>query len=269
MTHTEQLVIVRRNQFATFALLAQAFSDEPNIRLVWDRRNGDRRQTGAGPADADRRSRDRRGDPAVTWGGNDYLLLTLTDRKSSDSSPSKSVSGDAPEAREHRQLVQDMGRDLDAAASSDLSVLLSGGDAVSRKSLAHWIHRRSDRCTRPLVIVDSAAFAELLSSTVGPDARRESALTGGTLLIEEIGQWSWQQQSELVRFLERISQPQTPNGKSEARLISGTDCWLPDRVASREFRPDLFYRLNAIHLVLPTGGRARSRDDGSAATALR
>lgn len=265
MAHTAQLVIVRRNQFSTFALLARAFSDEPNVRLVWDRRNGERRRAGAKSAEANRRGGDRRGDPSVTWGANEYLLLTLPDATPSDSSPSKAgVWRDAQAEAAHSQLIRDMGPDLDAAVSSDLSVLISGGDAVDRKSLAHWIHGRGDRSQRPLVIVDSAAFAELLAATVGRDPSDASALTGGTLLIEEIAQWSWQQQSELVRFLERISQPQAPNGKSGTRLISGTDCQLLDRVASREFHPDLFYRLNAIHLVLPTGGRSRSVHSGIA-----
>ena len=269
MALTQQLVIVRRNQFATFASLAQAFSDEPNVRLIWDRRGGDRRLAAAQPADADRRSGDRRDDPSLAWGGNEYLLLTLADRTSPDSSPSKAVvSGEAQAAHEHSQLIRDMGPDLDAAVSSDLAVLISGGDAVSRKSLAHWIHRRSDRSTRPMVVVDSAAFTELLAATVGRDPARASARSGGTLLIEEIAQCSWQQQSELVRFLDGISQPQAANGKPETRLISGTDGWLLDRVASREFRPDLFYRLNAIHLVLPAGARTRSVDSGIALAAL-
>jgi transcriptional regulator of acetoin/glycerol metabolism len=263
MTHTEQLVIVRRNQFATFAMLAQAFADEPNVRLVWDRRTSDRRRTGAAPAGTDRRGNDRRGDPALTWGANEYLLLTLSDRRSAAPSPSEGPV-DAGVTAEHQQLVRDLGRDLDAAAGSDLSVLLSGGDTVSRKSLAQWIHRRSGRAEQPLVVVDSAAFGELLAAPGGQDGSRASALTGGTLFIEEIGQWTWRQQSDLARFLERIAKPQTPNGQPSARLISGTDCWLLDRVAAREFRPDLFYRLNAIHLVLPAGRRARSLDSGTA-----
>jgi transcriptional regulator of acetoin/glycerol metabolism len=262
MAHTtEQLVIVRRNQFATFALLAKAFADEPNIRFIWDRRTGDRRGTGTAATGGDRRSGDRRGDPAFTWGTNEYMLLTLSDRKSAAPLPFAAPADVVRVSPEHEQLVRDMGRDLDSAADSDLSVLLSGGDAISRKSLARWIHRRSDRAAQPLVVVDSPAFAD--SQAGSRDEARAQALTGGTLFIEEIGHWTWRQQSDLVRFIERAARPQTPNGRT-VRLISGTECWLLDRVAAREFRPDLFYRLNAIHLVLPAGRRAQRVDNGIA-----
>jgi transcriptional regulator of acetoin/glycerol metabolism len=252
MTFTEQLVIVRRNQFATFAMLAHAFAEEPKVRLVWDRRTGDRRQTGAAAADGERRRADRRGDPASTWRGNDYLLLTVRDRKPAGS-PSETAEG---AGAEHQQLVRDLGTDLDAAAGSDLSVLLSGGDAASRKFLAQWIHRRSDRSSQSLVVVDGAVFAELAAAAHGPQGA--SPLTGGTLFIEEIGEWTMRQQSDLVRFVERIAPQGTSDGQPPARLISATDHWLHDRVAAREFRLDLFYRLNAIHLVLPSERRAVS-----------
>jgi DNA-binding NtrC family response regulator len=251
MTFTEQLVIVRRNQFATFAMLAQAFAAEPKVRLVWDRRTGDRRQTGAAGAGSDRRRADRRRDPSSTWRGNDYLLLTVRDRKSA---PETAEDAGA----EHQQLVRDLGPDLDAAANSDLSVLLSGGDAVSRKFLAQWIHRRSDRGAQPLVVVDGTVFAELAAAPIGQGGAGASALTGGTLFIEEIGEWTMRQQSDLVRFVERIAPPGMSDGQLPARLISATDYWLHDRVAAREFRLDLFYRLNAIHLALPAARRAVS-----------
>jgi transcriptional regulator of acetoin/glycerol metabolism len=254
MTFTEQLVIVRRNQFATFAMLAHAFAQEPKVRLVWDRRTGDRRQTGAASAGSDRRRADRRGDPASTWRGNDYLLLTVRDGKPAGS-PSEAAEG---AGAEHQQLVRDLGTDLDAAAGSDLSVLLSGGDAASRKFLAQWIHRRSDRSSQPLVVVDGAVFAELAAAAHGQYGAGASSLTGGTLFIEEIGEWTMRQQSDLVRFVERIAPLGTSDGQPPARLISATDHWLHDRVAAREFRLDLFYRLNAIHLVLPSERRAVS-----------
>jgi DNA-binding NtrC family response regulator len=235
-------------------MLAQAFAAEPNVRLVWDRRTGDRRATGAAPAGSDRRGADRRGDPAATWRNNDYLLLTLRDR-SSAGSPLETPGN---VGAEHQQLVRDLGSDLDAAAGSDLSVLLSGGDAVSRKFLAQWIHRRSDRSAQPLVVVNSALFAGLVAAPNGQAGSGASALAGGTLFIEEIAEWTLPQQSDLVRFVERIAPPGTADGKPPARLISATDSWLHDRVAAREFRLDLFYRLNVIHLVLPAARQAAS-----------
>ena len=261
MANTQQLVIVRRNQFATFAMLAQAFANEPNVRLVWDRRTRDRRRSEGAPAAGDRRSADRRGDQSVTWGANEYLLLTLNESKPA------ALSGSEPEfeasvTKEYEQLVRDLGNDLEAAAGSDLSVLLSGGDTVSRKALAQRIHGRSRRRTQPLVAVDGAAFAEMLAAPGEAHSGHINALNGGTLFIEEIGQWTWRQQSDLARFLERIAMSRIPNGGPAARLISGTDYWLLDRVAAHEFRADLFYRLNTIHVVLPTGRRTRAVASG-------
>jgi hypothetical protein len=74
------LVIVRRNQFAKFALLAQAFADEPHVRLIWDRRLREQRRERASSNRADRRRQDRRSDPSKTWGLDDYLLLGVAER---------------------------------------------------------------------------------------------------------------------------------------------------------------------------------------------
>jgi len=253
MAQTQQLVIIRRNQFATFALLAQAFADEPNVRLVWDRRTRERRKPPATPEGDERRSGDRRRDPWLSWGTNDYLLLTLTEPAAPARRLANPAAAHDAESPEHKRALNDIGRDIEAAARSDLSVLISGGDAVSRKSLAHRIHRRSIRSTRPFVVLDRQAFVDLFLSD-GRHQSRANAVQGGTLLIEEIAQWNWQQQSELVRFLERLGQAHTGSNQGPGpRLISGTDEWLFDRIASQEFRADLFYRLNGIHLVLPPG----------------
>src|SRR6476646_4792182 len=153
MANTQQLVIVRRNQFATFAMLAQAFANEPNIRLVWDRRTRERRRSEGAPAGGDRRSADRRGDQSATWGANEYMLLTLNESRQAPVSSSEPEM-EASVAKEYQQLVRDLGNDLEAAAGSDLSVLLSGGDVVSRKALAQRLHGRSRRRAQPLIAVD-------------------------------------------------------------------------------------------------------------------
>jgi len=60
-----------------------------------------------------------------------------------------------------------------------------------------------------------------------------------------------------MRFLEWMNGRGAMTGSRSTRLISGTSHWLMDRVASKQFREDLFYRLNVIHLVLPTPVPAR------------
>jgi hypothetical protein len=74
------LVIVRRHQFAKFAVLAQAFAHEPHVRLIWDRRLREQRRERASSNRADRRRQDRRCDPSKTWALNDYLLLGMAEQ---------------------------------------------------------------------------------------------------------------------------------------------------------------------------------------------
>lgn len=258
MTHTERLVIVRRNEFGTFAAMAEAFADEPNVRLIWDRRVRERRWETEPSTPEDRRRGDRRRDPAMTWGNHSYLLLSIAD--SVEARPPEPIDtgarADAYEGAGAR-TSEEVRLDIEAAARSDLAVLISGGDAVSRRSLAHRIHRRSDRAGQPLLVVDREAFFDVF--VVEGDlscATRADAVNAGTLLIEEVADLTWDQQSDLALFLE---QPAVPAGERHhvaarrARIISGTSHWLLDRVASKQFRADLFYRLNAIHLVMLSG----------------
>jgi DNA-binding NtrC family response regulator len=79
---------------------------------------------------------------------------------------------------------------------------------------------------------------------------------GATLLIEDVAELSWEQQSQLMLFLERRAAQRNglrAKGFREVRIISGTSHQLLDRIASRQFRADLFYRLNAIHIMLLSG----------------
>ena len=72
------LVIVQRGKLATFELLARTFAHDPTVRLVWDRREHDRRQT-ASPAPEDRRRRDRRASPPASWDRFQYLVVSPMD----------------------------------------------------------------------------------------------------------------------------------------------------------------------------------------------
>jgi DNA-binding NtrC family response regulator len=274
MADAQQLVIVRRNQFAKFALLAQAFADEPSVRLIWDRRLRERRGEHAASDPERRRRRDRRCDLSKTWGHNDYLLLGVAARVESDTAQTEAIATRDANTDESTRVSDAVGLDIEVAVRSDLQVLISGGDALSRKSLAYRIHRRSDRADRPLIVVERDAFIEFLdafhtevpfqsriSGTDSPHAPWGRSIEGGTLLIEEVTDLSWEQQSELMLFLDRRAVQQDGHrghGFRDPRIISGTSYWLLDRIASKEFRADLFYRLNAIHLVLPRARHERS-----------
>jgi CRP/FNR family cyclic AMP-dependent transcriptional regulator len=84
MAHARQLVIVQRNQYPKFALLAEAFADEPSVRLIWDRRLREQRRECGSANPEDRRRRDRRSDRSKTWGHDDHLLLGGAERVDAD-----------------------------------------------------------------------------------------------------------------------------------------------------------------------------------------
>jgi hypothetical protein len=72
-----RLIIVRRGQFATFELLTRAFSDDPDVRIVWDRRKEERRRVPYQPGGSERRGhRDRRRVPPVQWGQLNYMIAS-------------------------------------------------------------------------------------------------------------------------------------------------------------------------------------------------
>jgi transcriptional regulator with AAA-type ATPase domain len=263
-----QLVIVRRSQFAAFGLLSQAFADEANVRLIWDRRGEDRRAQTTFTERAERRSRDRRGDPSPSWGDRDYMVITqtadgvMTDVQQQNTTPRRALTA-------VRMAGHDVRQDLDAAARSEVNVLITGGDPVSREFLARRIHGQSDRKNRPFVVLDRRAAADMFSrpATQLPCECLESDADlcrvcpkhlglGGTLLIEEVGDLSWTQQTALLFYLERraVGADGTTGGDlGDPRIISASNYWLFDRIASTELRPDLFYRLNLIHVVFPLG----------------
>jgi transcriptional regulator of acetoin/glycerol metabolism len=255
MSHTMQLVIVRRSQFAAFGLLSQAFADEADVRLIWDRRVQERRGQTASPGTGERRSRDRRHGSASSWGDREYMVITQrADGVMIDVQPQSITSAGALTAV--RMAGHDVRQDLEAAVRSDLNVLITGGDPVSREFLARRIHGRGDRHDRPFVVLDRRAAAEMFGrpATHWPCEWLESL--GGTLLIEEVGDLSWDQQSELLFYLERraVGREGTRAGASaDPRIITASNYWLFDRIASAEFRPDLFYRLNLVHVVFPLG----------------
>jgi transcriptional regulator of acetoin/glycerol metabolism len=251
-----QLVIVRPNQFAAFDRLSQAFAEEADVSLIWDRRAQDRRRQADSRGSRERRGRDRRHDPSASWGDLDYVITQGTDGVPIEDRRRAVMSAAQMAAHDGR-------KDLEAAVRSDLNVLITRGDPVSRKCLARRIHARSDRHDRPFVVLDRRAAAELfgkLCDCAGAKGERSGAwpshLThGGTLLIEEVVDLSWEQQSELLFYLERraVRTDGVETGTHAPRVIAASSHWLLDRIASTEFRPDLFYRLNLIHVVLPLG----------------
>jgi CRP/FNR family cyclic AMP-dependent transcriptional regulator len=129
MPDTRQLVIVRRHQFPKFALLAQAFADEPHVRLIWDRRLREQRRGRAGSNPEDRRRQDRRRDPSRTWGHDDQVLLGVAERVEAGAAQTEATAIPGAHTDESARGHDQVGLDVEAAASTLDGCFASAGPA--------------------------------------------------------------------------------------------------------------------------------------------
>jgi CRP/FNR family cyclic AMP-dependent transcriptional regulator len=127
MADTRQLVIVRRNQFPKFALLAQAFADEPHVRLIWDRRLSEQRRERASSNPEDRRRRDRRCDPSKMWGHNDQVLLGVAERVESGTAQTDTIALPSADTDNYARVNDKVGLTIDGAVSTVEGCFASAG----------------------------------------------------------------------------------------------------------------------------------------------
>ena len=152
-------------------------------------------------------------------------------------------------------------------AQTDLTVAVYGESGTGKELAARTIHLQSGRAPGPLVVANCAAMPETLfenelfgherGSYTGA-ARTTGGLVeeaaGGTLVLDEIGELPLPLQSKLLRFLQfgtyrRVGG--TKELRSDARVVAVTNRFLPDAVAEKRFRADLFYRVHLLHVVMP------------------
>ena len=164
--------------------------------------------------------------------------------------------------------IRALDEDLRDAARSDARVLITGESGVGKELAARTIHAFSSRSSGPLVALNSAGVPDsLLESELFGHMR--GSFTGayrdkpglfelardGTVLLDEVGEMSLRMQSLLLRFLETGEiQPvggSRPRYTVDVRVVAMTNRQLLDQIAAKEFREDLYYRLNVIHVVVP------------------
>jgi transcriptional regulator with PAS, ATPase and Fis domain len=151
-------------------------------------------------------------------------------------------------------------------AATDTNVLVTGESGAGKDALALFIHFRSKRAAQALVKIDCATLpadlleAELFGYERGAFTGANEAKPGrleaahrGTLVLDEIAHLTVGAQAKLLRVIEarefeRLGGRRTI--KVDARLIALTNVDLASAVQRRDFREDLFYRLNVVHIHL-------------------
>ena len=158
-------------------------------------------------------------------------------------------------------------------AGTDARVLITGESGTGKELLARAVHKASPRRNRAFVVVNCSAMAEnLLESELfghvkgafaGADTDHRGlfqAAEGGTLLLDEIGDMPMRLQVKLLRVLQENSiRPIGSNSPLpvDVRVISATRADLTQLLAGGQFREDLYYRLNVVHIEMPPLSRRR------------
>lgn len=156
---------------------------------------------------------------------------------------------------------------LPQVAESDSTVLIQGETGTGKEVTASALHNLSTRKDQPFIAVncgalpDSLLESELFGYKAGAftGATKDKqglfgAASGGTILLDEIGDTSSAFQVRLLRVLEEKEfQPlgSVTRVKTDVRIIAATNCDLEQMVAEGTFRRDLFYRINIIRFQLP------------------
>ena len=172
-------------------------------------------------------------------------------------------------------LMQRIFEMVPVVAASNATVLIEGATGTGKDLLAKIIHATSERRDRPFVKINCAAVPEsLLESEFFGYAKgaftgaqqdkpgRFQEADGGTIFLDEIGDLPLPLQAKLLRVLEdREFYPlgSRKTQKVDVRILSATNRNLEQLVKNRQFREDLFYRLNVVRMELPE--LARRRED--------
>jgi len=170
-----------------------------------------------------------------------------------------------------RHVLQQLHR----AAATDATVLLEGESGTGKELFARGLHALSPRADAPFVAINCAAIPDTLLETelfghekgaftgaVARKAGRFELAHRGTLFLDEIGDLPLALQAKILRALEEKRFERVGGTQSlvvDVRVVAATNRNLKQRVAERQFREDLFFRLSVFPIQIPPL-RERTRD---------
>ncbi len=163
--------------------------------------------------------------------------------------------------------MQEVYKVLGKVAPSEATVLVTGESGTGKELVARAIHFNSPRLGKPFLAINCAAIPrELLESELfgfekgaftGATERKMGKFeqaNGGTLFLDEIGDMPLELQAKLLRVLQEKEVSRTGGTtpiQVDVRIVAATNQELKERVRAKEFREDLFYRLNVVPIALP------------------
>jgi len=163
--------------------------------------------------------------------------------------------------------MQSVFKTIGQVAGAEATVLITGESGTGKELVARAIYHHSRRSDRPFLAINCAAIPEqLLESELfghergaftGAASQRIGKFEqchGGTVFLDEIGDMSLSTQTRILRVLqsgtfERVGGNQSL--RADVRVIAATNRHLEEAVAAKQFREDLFYRLNVVRIRLP------------------
>ncbi len=193
---------------------------------------------------------------------NELIVEAEVMRESlSDAFPKTDIIGES-------KVIKEVGRMIAAVGPKDTTVLITGASGTGKELVARGIHALSGRADKKLVSLNCAALPETLLESelfgyekgafTGADKiklGRFELAEGGTIFLDEIGEMSLAMQVKLLRVIEDHTIERLGSTKSislDIRIIAATNRDLPEMIAEKTFREDLYYRLNVVEIKLPS-----------------
>ena len=206
---------------------------------------------------------------------NEKLVTTLTAARDKarkamkrDRLPESATADNSPMFWGTSPAMEAIRKTLDKIAPTDATVLITGENGTGKDVLAREIHAHSLRSGKPMVAVDAGAITETLfeSELFGhvkgafTDAHADHVgkfeqADGGTLFLDEIGNIPLHLQAKLLRAIQSRSIVRVGGNEAKPiniRLICATNMDLEQLVREGRFREDLYYRINTVHINLPS-----------------
>ena len=204
---------------------------------------------------------------------NEKMISTLTEARDKNKTADKAMgkhSGKAAQSVMYwgdSEAMTNLRHVVEKVAATDANILITGENGTGKEVLANEIHRLSARSGKKMLPVDMGAISETLfeselfghvkgaftDAKVDKPGKFELA-DGSTIFLDEIGNLSYSLQAKLLTALQRRSIVRVGGSTQipiNVRLVCATNRNLQQMVNDGEFREDLLYRINTIHLELP------------------